>query len=331
MVNNLQVVIDIIIPVFAIIIIGFVCGLTKIVSAESAKALNSYVLYVALPALLFYAVATAPIGELTNWDFLFANLIGILGSFIVTVFIMIFIFKKKTAELSIYGMNASYGTTGYMGLPLLIAAFGHDAALPAALATLIHNIPVIAIVIITFEWARAKNDVTSNNTFTFLKNVFKPVLFHPIMLSVLAGLIFSIFEIPLPNSLDIFASFLADAAGPTALFAIGLALVNQKGIISPSILTKKEVNTLIGMKLVFQPLLTIFLVLVVFDLEPIWALTTILMSALPIGAETFVFAQKYNTLTKETSMGIVISLLIAIVTISILFVILINYYNLTVI
>lgn len=326
----MQIVIDIIIPVFAIIVIGFVCGYTKIVSAESAKALNGYVLYVALPALLFYAVATAPLAELTNWDFLLANLLGILASFIVTLFVMSLVFKKRTAALSIYGMNASYGTTGYMGLPLLIAAFGTEAALPAALATLIHNIPIIAIVIITFEWARVKNSGTKSSNLSFLRNVFKPVLLHPIMLSVVAGLFFSILRIPLPNSLEIFSSFLADAAGPTALFAIGLALVNQKDILSKSLLLNKEVNFLIFMKLIFQPFITILLVLMIFDLEPIWALTTILMSALPIGAGTFVFAQKYNTLTKDTSMGIVLSLIIATVTISSLFVFLINYYGLTV-
>lgn len=228
----MQVVIDLILPVFAVIAIGFIAGKTKIVSANGAKTLNDYVLYITLPALLFHAVATAPLSHLTNWDFLFANLFGIIGAFLITVFVVRFVFKKRSAALSLYGMNASYGTSGFMGIPLLIVAFGQEAALPSAIATVIHNIPVIAVVILTFEWSRAKRQTDDQGTWDFLKSVFKPVLLHPIMISVILGLVFALARIPLPNSLNIFTGFLADATGPTALFAIGLALVNQKRLYS---------------------------------------------------------------------------------------------------
>ncbi|MBO1001158.1 AEC family transporter [Pseudogracilibacillus auburnensis] len=326
----MQIIIDIILPIFAIILCGYIAGRTEVISASGSKTLNSYVFFVALPALLFYAVANAPISQLTNWNFLFANLLGILSSFFLTILFIRLFLKKKSAVLSIYGMNASYGTTGYMGLPLLIAAFGDKAALPAALATLIHNIPVIATVIVTFEWVRAKENRHEKGLFYFLQDVIKPVLFHPITLSVLLGITFSLFNITLPKSLDIFASFLSDAAGPTALFAIGLGLTNQKELLKWSSLVNKEVHFLLFMKLGFQPTITLLLVFFVFELEPLWALTTILMSALPIGAGVFVFAQKYDNLTQETSTGIVLSLLLSVLTISILFIYLIEHYSISI-
>ncbi|HZH60183.1 MAG TPA: AEC family transporter [Metabacillus sp.] len=325
----MQIIIDIILPIFAIIFCGYIAGRIGVVSASGSKTLNSYVFYIALPALLFYAVANAPISQLTNWNFLFANLIGILSSFFLTILFMHIFLKKRSAVLSIYGMNASYGTTGYMGLPLLIAAFGNEAALPAALATLIHNVPVIATVIVTFEWVRAKENKNEKGLFYFLQDVLKPVLFHPITLSVLLGIVFSLFNITLPKSIDIFASFLSDAAGPTALFAIGLGLTNQKELLKWSSLVNREVNFLIFMKLVFQPVVTTFLVFFVFELEPMWALASILMSALPIGAGVFVFAQKYEKITHETSTGIVLSLLISVLTISVLFIYLIDLYSIS--
>ncbi|GIN23093.1 AEC family transporter [Siminovitchia fordii] len=326
----MQIIFDIILPIFTVILCGYIAGRTGIVSASGSKTLNSYVFYITLPALLFYAVSNAPISQLTNWNFLFANLIGILSSFFLTIiFIRIFL-KKKSAVLSIYGMNASYGTTGYMGLPLLIAAFGSKAALPAALATLIHNIPVIATVIITFEWERAKENRNEKGIFYFLQDVIKPVLLHPITLSVLLGIVFSLLSITLPASIDIFARFLSDAAGPTALFAIGLGITNQKELLKWSSLVNKEVHFLIFMKLVFQPVITTLLVFFVFKLESMWALTTILMSALPIGAGVFVFAQKYEKIIQETSIGIILSLLISVPTVSVLFIYLIDHYSISI-
>ncbi|MFL0584816.1 AEC family transporter [Solibacillus silvestris] len=55
------------------------------------------------------------------------NLGGILASFIIVIILSRLIFKQDLSSASLYGMNTSYGTTGYMGVPLVIAAFGNEA------------------------------------------------------------------------------------------------------------------------------------------------------------------------------------------------------------
>ncbi|WP_416828441.1 AEC family transporter [Ectobacillus polymachus] len=339
----MQIIFDVLIPVFAIILCGVLAGIYKVVDVAGSKSLNNYVYYIALPALLFLSLAEAPVNQLTNWNFLFANLFGILASFLVTVLLSALVFKKKFPDISIYGMGASYGTTGYMGVPLLIAAFGQTAALPAALATLIHNIPVIIIVTISFELHKALTqnqekllaqavgqESTStqivyrqkNNIQKIVLDVCKSVFISPFTLSVLAGILVAIMHINLPKSVHVFAKLLADASGPTALFALGLGLVGQGKLFTNQTFNKFEITTIIFSKVFIQPLITLLLALYIFPIKDVWLTTTIIMSALPVGAGVYVFAQKYDSFKEETSVSIVLSMLISIVTISILLVLL---------
>lgn len=91
---HMQVLFNVILPVFAIILCGYLSGLFGVISKDGAKSLNNYVFYVTLPALLFYSVAKAPIEQLTNVAFISANLIGILASFLLSMFIAKLVFKK---------------------------------------------------------------------------------------------------------------------------------------------------------------------------------------------------------------------------------------------
>ncbi|WP_051556709.1 AEC family transporter [Alkalihalobacterium bogoriense] len=337
----MQIIFDVLIPVFAIILCGIFAGIFKIVDISGSKSLNNFVYYIALPALLFLSLAEAPVSHLTNWNFLFANLFGILVSFFVACFLSKLVFKRKFPNICIYGMSASYGTTGYMGVPLLIAAFGQSAALPAALATLIHNIPVIIIVTISFELYKtlteSKNkelanvagqenikiptiNQPSNKTMTIISNILKSVFLSPLTLSVVAGIIVSVLNIELPKSIHVFSSLLADAAGPTALFALGLGLISQGKLFNIPTFSNIEVFTIIILKIIIQPFVTLLLALYVFPVEGVWFISTIVMAALPVGAGAYVFAQKFNIFEKEISISIVFSMIISIVTISIILV-----------
>ncbi|MFJ7737282.1 AEC family transporter [Lysinibacillus sp. NPDC097287] len=313
----MKILLDAVLPVFAIMFCGYLSGIFGIVTKSGSKSLNNYVFYVALPALLFLTTATAPVKHLANWSFISINLGGILASFIIAMIISKFVFKNDFSTSSLYGMNASYGTTGYMGIPLAIAAFGQEAALPAALATLIHNIPVITIVLLSFEVSRTmKNSESGKHVFEIAWDVLKPVLKNPLTISVVAGIVIAILEFELPTPIQTFAQLLSDASGPTALFALGLGLVGQVGFIKEFGMKKSEIAIIVALKLLIQPLITILLMMFVFEVDILWGIIAVLMSALPVGAGVFVFAQKYEKLEKQTSIGILVSMVISIFTVS---------------
>lgn len=314
-------ILNVVLPIFAIILCGYIAGSTDIVPKAGAKTLNNYVFYVALPALLFLSTATSPIEQLMNWQFLFINLGGILASFLIALLISKLVFKNNITSSAIYGMNTSYGTTGYMGIPLVIAAFGSEAALPAALATLIHNIPVITIVLLICESAAViNNSQERKNKLNTLWMIIKPVISSPLTISVITGITIAILDINLPVSVLTFADLLAGASGSTALFAIGLGLVGQSYLIKELKSIKLEVGIIVFLKLFIQPAVTFVLIMYVFDVEPLWAVVSLIMSALPVGAGVFIFSQKYEKLVKQTLTAILISIFISVITLSIILV-----------
>ena len=322
-----MIILNVVLPIFAIIACGYIAGYTGIVPKAGAKTLNNYVFYIALPALLFQSTATAPINQLMNWPFIAVNLGGIVASFFIAIFIAKFIFKHTITSASLYGMNASYGTTGYMGIPLVIAAFGNEAALPAALATLIHNIPVITIVLLVCESAFVmKNSQQRQLKIKTLWLIVKPVLTSPLTISVIAGIIVAAFEINLPVAITTFSQLLANASGATALFAIGLGLVGQFSLMKGSDFRKAEVGVIVGLKLFIQPIVTFILLMYVFDVEPLWGVISLMMSALPVGAGVFVFAQKYEKMMNQTLTAILVSILLSIISLSIILVFIKNTF-----
>ncbi|MFJ5483737.1 AEC family transporter [Pectobacterium actinidiae] len=304
-------------PIFLVILVGYFYGRLRPDSGGADKLINDYVLYVALPALLFLAIARADTGQLQQWGFILSTLIGIAASYVVGSVIA----KGMGIGLpqsSILGMGACYGTTGYMGVPILISVYGQEAALPAAMATILHNIPAIMAVIISWDVFSKR---TLGERIPVLQSVwraFMTTIKNPLTLSVLCGLVFVLFDIRLPAFIESFASFLGNAAGPTALFALGLGLarLNFKEHFNATV--GKTVLPMIILKLFVQPAITFAVAFYLFGMredQGIWLAAAVVMAAQPIGAGVYVFAKKYAYQQDVISLSIIVSLLLALATI----------------
>jgi predicted permease len=137
--------------------------------------------------------------------------------------------------------------------------------------------------------------------------VLRSPLIWPIALAVL--LVFLEVKIPLP--VERFATLLAAAAGPCALFAIGL-FVSQLSI-RAGVQSSWQTTLL---KLVVHPLLMALLAFYVLPVEAFWAKIAVVCAALPLGATAFVLAQRYRLLEAETSTGAVVSTAASLLTVS---------------
>ncbi|QKY68277.1 AEC family transporter [Lentibacillus sp. CBA3610] len=318
---------QVVIPIFAIILCGFLAGRLSLLSFNSTSSLNNFVYYFALPALLFFSLATAPVDRILNVKFILANLCIIFSCFALTVLIFKYIFKKTFPEVSMYGMVTTYGNTGFMGIPLLVAAFGQEAAVPAAIVTFIYDLTIITLVVGSFEAAKAMNKKHDGQT-SFLSlsgMIAKSVLLNPINASLLLGIIVAVSQIPLPDPVYVFTDTLGPAAGPTALFALGLGLTGQRSVLKNKTYQLPEMLTLIGLKLIALPLFAILFVYVVFPLDDdLWATSVVILSALPTGAIVYVFAEKYQTLVKQIPLYILATTVVSVMTISIFLVVMIG-------
>ncbi|WP_138419328.1 AEC family transporter [Aquibacillus sediminis] len=318
---------EVIIPIFAIMLCGFLAGRLALLPSNGGSSLNYFVYYFALPALLFSSISTAPVDQIINVNFILANLFTVLDCFALTVLLFKVIFKKRFPELSMYAMITTYGNTGFLGIPLLVAAFGQDAAVPAAIVTFIYDLTIVTLVVLTFELKKVAVE-EHNSQAKFLPMVgwiVKSIVLNPINASLLLGVTVAIFQLSLPEPIYVFTDVLGPAAGPTALFALGLGLTGERNILKGKNYRFSEFMTLLSLKLIILPLVAAYFVYIVFPLEDnLWAMAVIILSAMPTGAVVNVFADKYQTLVKQAPLYILATTIISIITISIILIIIVG-------
>ena len=152
--------INVVIPVFGIVLAGYLAGRFSVLGSESAVALNRFVYFFALPALLFAFTARAPLAKVLNWSFIAA----FIGAGMLTLCIALLVrrlwFRQDFSTLSMHGLTSVYGNVTYMGVPLLLTAYGPDGVLPTIAATLAINFVFIAGGIAALEAARATGPST---------------------------------------------------------------------------------------------------------------------------------------------------------------------------
>ena len=297
-------------PVFALVACGVLAGRFRLVHQSSSAALNQFVYAFALPAMLFIAVYRGSLEEILSGKFLLAVILATLGTAVAGYAISRYLNRSSPAESTLRALNASFANTGYLGIPLVTVAYGEHAALPAALATVATNIVSFALAIVCLEvFVNPRRGAVKRA----LGGVARSPLIWPILLAVLCVAL----GIRIPQPLERFAGLLAAAAGPCALFAIGL-FVSQLSIRAG--IAASWPSTVL--KLGLHPLLMTLLAFYLLPIDPFWAKVGVVCASLPLGATAFVLAQRYRLLEEETSTGAVLSTACSVVTVSFIMVLL---------
>jgi malonate transporter and related proteins len=304
-------IVNVVLPVFAIILIGYLAGRYRLLGAASSEALNLFVYWIALPVLLFHSLARVRPEQIFNGPFLLAYLGGQAVILIGGALVAFVLFRRPIEEASLFAMSGAFGNTGYMGIPLAMAAFGDAAGLPAAIATVFGTALIIAAATICIELGLTVHGRPYRHV---LADVGTALVRNPLIIASLMGIVWSLLDVPLWAPLDRLCGILGAAAGPCALVAIGLFLVGK-----PIGSGAAETAAMVTLKLVVHPLLTGWLALFVFDVDPLWATVAILMAALPTGANAFVLAQRYGVYVERVSTATLISTVLAVLTLSLLF------------
>ena len=294
-------------PVFALILTGWLAARCRVLGPTATDALNRYVVYLSLPALLFRAMAHAD-PEQMHWGFVAAFAGGIAVTFAVAC-----LWPRHRAQaltdLSIEGLAASYTNAGYMGIPLCLALLGPASLAPAVITTLLTACVLFgtAIALIEFDQHRDRSLRAT------LSKVARALVRNPLLIAPMLGLACTLSGMQLPAGLDRYVELLGSSASPCALVTIGLFLAQaQPGG------DNVTVGRLVAAKLLLQPAATAVLAFMVFPMPPLWAWCAVLMSALPIGAGPFMLAQMYGRDARATSRAILLSTVVSVLTVSLL-------------
>jgi malonate transporter len=289
-----EAVVNVVLPVFALMASGYGAGRLRLLGDAASEALNGFVYWFALPALLFHAMVKVPVAAVFHLPFLAAFGGAFVATYLLGMATSLFFTRPSLAHRGLQGLSASFANTGYMGIPLYITAFGADRALPAVVATVFTvGIGLVLAIAVTEigRPGRARRGVARDLGLALLRN--------PLLGATAAGLAMSAAGIGLPRPVATYLDLLGATAGPGALFAIGLFLVGK-----PLAGNLPELAWITVCKLAIQPLIAAWLAFGVFAMDPHWAAAAVIMSALPTGALAFVVAQRYGIYVAGTSTAI---------------------------
>jgi predicted permease len=297
--------INVVLPVFGIILTGYLAGFYGVLGPDSAAALNRFVFYFALPPALFIFVARAPIDKIFNWPFIGAIVIGLILTLLIALVAGRVWFQHDLPTLTVIGLAAVWGNGVYIGLPLLLTAYGPAAALPPIIVALIQLLLFLSTAIAILEARR-----TSGSPVQVASQLFRTLLRNPLVIAPLLGILVSTGQFQLPKALTNYLDLMAAAVGPAALFAIGLSLVGRKLIGN-----LREVIWLATLRVIINPILTLILVAYFFSLEPLWSKAAVILSAMPVGANPYVIAQQYDLHVETVSSAFIVSTAMSVATI----------------
>jgi predicted permease len=307
-----QVILDTALPFFALVFCGYGAGRFGLLSEASASGLNTFVFYFALPAFIFSLLATTPIDEALNASFAAAYLMAGLGVAAVAAFLGVWLFASDKSSAVLRGASASLGNTGYMGLPLIAAAFGNEAAVAMAFGLTLEVIFMMPLAIILLEAdkgpERKLSDLVSTVALALVKN--------PIIIAIAAGAAVSFSGFDLFSPVGNFAELLGDAAGPCALFTLGATLAGRQ--LSGGL---AEISYLTFFKLAAHPA-AMWATMTLFGVNPLWTNVAILAASLPVAANVFILARQYDTYIDRTSGAILVSTIVSVATVSALLILL---------
>ena len=300
-------VLSIALPVFGLILIGGCAGKFGFLGRDATGALNMFVVYLSLPAVMFQAMAHIPPSQLTSPGLIAAFCLGIAVPGLIA---LVWARRQGAApgNAAMQALSATFCNTGYMGIPLCRMAFGDDSLVPGVICMVITACPQFALGIALIEMDRPGQAPAR-----IAARVGSALIRNPLLISPVAGLVVSAFGLPLPLVLERFLTILGGAATPCALVATGMMVAESTERFRPLL-----VGRLVVLKLLVQPAVAWVVAYRLVDLPPAWAGTVVLMSALPTGASAFILAKLYGREIAATSGTVLVSTVVSFATLSVL-------------
>jgi malonate transporter and related proteins len=210
-------------PFFALVAAGFIATRVGWLALSAVPGLNSFVLYFAVPCMLFRFGANTPVAELLNpavfGIYLFCALTMVTATILIT--------KRGVIgwnDASLGALVAAFPNTGFMGVPLLTALLGAAAAGPA-IATILVDIVVTSSLCVALS---RLDGAGIDGAGRAAKQALRRAASNPMPWAILLGTVASGFSIPLWGPLDDTVALLANAASPVALFTIGAVLARSQ-------------------------------------------------------------------------------------------------------
>lgn len=290
-------------PIFAVIGLGWLAAArTRLAPPVMVEAVGAFSFMFALPAMLLRLMAAQPLAESFDPRFFGAYLGCCLAVFFATMAAAWALARHRDhAPQTAAGLGAAaaFGNVGYLGPPLLLSLLGAERISgPLAMAIIAEVTVVLMLGDVLMARATAADGPGP------FGRALRALARNPVILAIGAGAALGASGTPIPEPVDRFLGFLGNAAGPTALFALGGTLGRLR--FRRRLLTAAAAVS--AGKLVLYPALA-WLVLGPFGLrfDPAWVAAGTLLAAMPIASNAFILAQRHGVAVEVVSAAVLLS------------------------
>ena len=300
----------ILLPVFLLILIGVAAARTGLLGEAAVKALSDAAFLIFLPALLFGAIARVEFDRLSP-----GAALAYYGAGLPLYGAVLAVQLRRGAAASaaaVQALTAVFANTVMLGIPVVRLAYGETGLALLLTIVAVHALTFLTLSTLVIEaGAVARGRAAAGRSSwrsiaTSLGQVVRASLLHPVVLPILAGLAWSAAGAALPAPVDTTLQMLGAAAAPLCLVLLGASLAQfdlRQGIATAVVLTL--------LKSLAHPLLVWLVGAFVLRVAPLPLAVATVTAALPVGANVYLFAQRYEAQVGEVSAAVTLSTLAA--------------------
>jgi malonate transporter and related proteins len=318
-----------ILPMILIILTGYLFARSGLANDNLRKALSDFCFYFGMPALLLRAITNAPTSTVQPQLVWIAYLAPIALCWIAASAFATRPTARTQDQSASIAMGATYGNVLMLGIPLAFAQFGPAAATTISLVVLVHSPVLFTASTLQREFQLARTaqpvpaarhrqfvvlpmELTGGRIPTVLYKIAAELATNPIIIAIAVSLTLGLTGVALPAALDKSLALLGQATLPCVLVSMGLGLSVFK--LSGELPAIAVITTL---KLVLLPWLTWVIATCLLRLPAVDAAVITLLSAMPTGANAFIFASRVGKGEASVSGAVAVSTMASAITITV--------------
>lgn len=286
-------IIAIILPVFGIILLGFLSVYLKLVAQEQFSGMGLFVIKVALPCLLLVSVSKQNITDLWQPQYLLSY--GI-ASLIIFLSLLYYFARYRAYALNhsaLYAMGGAMSNTGFIGGAVLYFIIGPSAAVYFAMTFMVENFLIFLLFLICLELHHQRGEHPFKIVLHTLSNIIK----NPIIIALVLGVLLSALNLQLPSLVVQMLEPVGKTAGALGLFLVGTGLYGIRDFHS----IDRDAGIIIGSKMLCMPLLVYALFLCMPNAQPEMIFAGVLLSSISMVAMFGVFGQNFQLGQKSSA------------------------------
>ncbi|MDZ4191098.1 AEC family transporter [Ectopseudomonas chengduensis] len=271
-------------PIFILIGLGFFSARIALVNRDQVRGMGTFVIYFALPSLVFKALAERSLSEVLNGPYLAAYAMASLSLFGIGLLLARRWRGLDLSSSAILAMGMAVPNSGFVGYPIAMMVIGPTAALAMALGMLVENLLMIPLALAIAEAGRQ-----DGQGWTVVRETALRLLRNPLIIAIVLGLGMSLLELRLPVVPARVIEMLAAASAPVALFVIGATLNGMKA----GGMAADLAQTSIG-KLILHPLLMFAALSLVPGVDPMLMVAGVLFASAPMLSVFPILGQRFG-------------------------------------